>query len=82
MLCVNHGYQAVEFSDLKIRKLVRSPRSVGVLCVCVCVCVYVCVCVCVCVPFSTLGTVRPIYRTGIPLPSKHHILYFFNKYAY
>jgi hypothetical protein len=55
MLCVNHGYQAVEFSDLKSRKLVRSSRSVGVfcvcisVCVCVCVCMYVCVCVCVCV---------------------------------
>jgi hypothetical protein len=23
----------------------------------------------------TLGTVRPIYRTGTPLPSKHPILY-------
>ena len=31
----------------------------------------------------TLRTVRPIYRTGTPLPSKHPILYFFfNKYTY
>jgi hypothetical protein len=26
----------------------------------------------------TLGTVRPIYRTGTPLPSKHSILYIFS----
>ena len=27
---------------------------------------------------SPLGTVRPIYRTGTPLPSKHPILYIFS----
>jgi hypothetical protein len=31
----------------------------------------------------TLRTVRPIYRTGVPLPSRCCILYiFFNKYKY
>ena len=28
--------------------------------------------------YQSLGTVRPIYRTGTPLPSKHHILYIFS----
>ena len=27
---------------------------------------------------KSLGTVRPIYRTGTPLPSKHLILYIFS----
>jgi hypothetical protein len=28
--------------------------------------------------YFSLGTVRPIYRTGTPLPSKHPILYIFS----
>jgi hypothetical protein len=30
------------------------------------------------VPRQPLGTVRPIYRKGTPLPSKHPILYIFS----
>ena len=30
------------------------------------------------IPLKPLGTVRPIYRTGTPLPSKHPILYIFS----
>jgi hypothetical protein len=35
---------------------------------------YVC---CECCVFQPLGTVRPIYRTGTPLPPKHPLLYIF-----
>jgi hypothetical protein len=32
--------------------------------------------------YSHLGTVRPIYRTGTPLPSKHPMLYIFSTNRY
>ena len=32
--------------------------------------------------FYPLGTLRPIYRTGVKLPSRCPILYLFNKYPY
>ena len=31
---------------------------------------------------NPLGTLRPIYRTGVKLPSRCSILYLFNKYPY
>ena len=31
---------------------------------------------------DSLGTLRPIYRTGVKLPSRCPILYLFNKYPY
>jgi hypothetical protein len=65
------------------------------VCVCVCVCTYVCtyvyvcmfvsmyvrMCVCTCED-QPLRTLRPIYRTGVPLTSRCCIIYifFFNKY--
>ena len=32
--------------------------------------------------YYPLGTLRPIYRTGVKLPSRFPILYLFNKYPY
>ena len=32
--------------------------------------------------YLPLGTLRPIYRTGVKLPSRCPILYLFNKYPY
>ena len=61
-------------------------------CACECECVRERECVCECMTMCVtendqvqhypLGTLRPIYRTGVKLPSRFPILYLFNKYPY